>query len=399
VQIKVVVPQFGESILEATVVEWLKKVGDPVSVGEALVALETSKVNIEVAADQGGTLLSIQQPAGTDVCVGDVLGLIETETILQAAAGSPAAAVPETAGRLEPPEAPKAVSPATPLARRVADDLGVDLSQVPGTGPSGRATRGDVEAYYRQRPAGPVPPLPGDQAPVPRSEERIKMSRRRRTIARRLLEVRQTTAMLTTFNEVDMGALLELRQRRQESFSARYGVKLGITSFFVKAAVGALKAFPRLNAEIRDDEIILKHYYDIGVAVSAAEGLVVPVLRDADHLPISTIEQQIKDFARKAEANRFTLDDLRGGTFTITNGGVFGSLLSTPILNPPQVAILGLHQIQKRPVVLQDVVVIRPMMYVALSYDHQIVDGMEAVQFLGRIKQLVEEPEAMLLEA
>jgi 2-oxoglutarate dehydrogenase E2 component (dihydrolipoamide succinyltransferase) len=399
-QIEIVVPQLGESILEATVVEWLKKAGDRVAVGDPLLALETSKVNIEVAAEQAGTLLSIAQPAGADVRVGDTLGLIETDAALQPAPAAAEAAPQEPSGRPEMPAKTLAepAAPATPLARRVAEDLGVNLAQVPGTGPAGRTTRGDVETYY-QRQVKPAASPPAEPLPSVRREERVKMSRRRRTIAQRLLEVRQTTAMLTTFNEVDMSALLDLRQRRQEGFVALHGVKLGITSFFVKAAVSALRSFPRLNAEIQNEEIILKHFYDIGVAVSAVEGLVVPVLRDADRLPIAIIEQQIKEFARKAESNSFSLEDLRGGTFTVTNGGVFGSLLSTPILNPPQVAILGLHKIEKRPVVLQDAIAIRPMMYVALSYDHRIVDGMEAVQFLDRIKHLVEEPEALLLEA
>lgn len=224
------------------------------------------------------------------------------------------------------------------------------------------------------------------------------MSRRRRTIAQRLVEAQHTAAMLTTFNEVDMGAVMEMRARRQEAFVARHGVKLGFTSFFVKATLGALRAFPRLNAEIQGDEIVLKHYYDIGIAVGAEEGLVVPVIRDADRKSFGQIEQEVRDFAAKAKANSFTLDDLRGGTFTVTNGGVFGSMLSTPILNPPQVGILGLHNIQDRPVVRDKQIVVRPIMYLALSYDHRIVDGREAVQFLVRVKQLIEEPEELLLE-
>jgi 2-oxoglutarate dehydrogenase E2 component (dihydrolipoamide succinyltransferase) len=227
----------------------------------------------------------------------------------------------------------------------------------------------------------------------------VKLSRRRRTIAARLVEAQHTAAMLTTFNEADMSAVMGWRQRRQDSFVARFGVKLGITSFFVKAIIGALKAFPRLNAEMQGDEMLIKHYYDIGIAVGAAEGLVVPVLRDADRMSFSAIELKIKDYARQAENNTLSLEDLRGGTFTVTNGGVFGSLLSTPILNPPQVGILGLHKIEKRPVVVDEAVVIRPMMYLALSYDHRIVDGLEAVQFLVRVKELIEQPEALLLEA
>lgn len=231
-----------------------------------------------------------------------------------------------------------------------------------------------------------------------RSEERVKMSRRRRTIAQRLVEAQHTAAMLTTFNEIDMSAVMELRKRRGEEFQKRYDVKLGFMSFFVKASLGALKAFPEVNAEIQGDEMILKHYYDIGIAIGAEEGLVVPVLKDADRMTFAGIEKRIGEYVEKTQAGKLTLDDLRGGTFTITNGGVFGSLMSTPILTPPQVAILGMHKIEKRPVVVNDEVVIRPMMYVALSYDHRIVDGQEAVQFLVRVKELIEDPESMLLE-
>ena len=247
-------------------------------------------------------------------------------------------------------------------------------------------------------PAMPIPGTPSKGVARPEQEERVRMSRRRQTIARRLLEATQTTAMLTTFNEVDMGAVMDIRARRKESFKEQHGVGLGFMSFFVKATLGALKAFPRLNAEIQGDEIVLKHYYDIGIAVGAAEGLVVPVLRDADRMSFAEIEQAIKTFVQKAKDNTLSLQDLRGGTFTITNGGVFGSLLSTPILNPPQVGILGLHKIEERPIVLKGQVVIRPMMYVALSYDHRIVDGQEAVQFLVRVKELIEDTEALLLE-
>jgi len=423
-QINIVVPELGESILEATVMEWLKKEGDRVAVGEALVTLETSKVNVEIAAEQTGVLSHIEHGNGEDVKVGDVLGSLETAVAADAqppappAKEAPPAAPPPVAAA--PERAPERQPRATPLAQRVARDLAVDLSRVPGTGPAGKTTRGDVEAYLEKthveapaappKPAPPAPAMPA-KPPAPAAPakpvavlspegrtERVRLSRRRRTIAARLVEAQHTAAMLTTFNEADMSAMMSLRQRRQDSFVARYGVKLGITSFFVKAVIGALKTFPRLNAEIEGDEMILKHYYDIGIAVGAPEGLVVPVLRDADRMSFSTIEQKIKDFARQAEDNTLSLDDLRGGTFTLTNGGVFGSLLSTPILNPPQVGILGLHKIEKRPIAVDDAVVIRPMMYLALSYDHRIVDGMEAVQFLVRVKELIEQPEALLLE-
>jgi 2-oxoglutarate dehydrogenase E2 component (dihydrolipoamide succinyltransferase) len=293
-----------------------------------------------------------------------------------------------------------------------------------GTGAQGRVTKTDVEHFIQEkskesaeqprpeqkrrtaepevmRPESepiPQPEKPSAEIPSQRSEERSRMSRRRRTIAQRLLEAHQGTAMLTTFNEIDMSAIMDLRKRRNEEFQKRYGVKLGFMSFFVKAAVSALRAFPRLNAEIQGDEIVLKHYYDIGMAIGAEEGLVVPVIRNADQLSFAAIEKQIKEYVEKTEQGRLTIEDLRGGTFTITNGGVFGSLLSTPILNTPEVGILGLHRIEERPIALDGQVVIRPMMYVALSYDHRIVDGREAVQFLVRLKELVEEPGFMLVE-
>jgi 2-oxoglutarate dehydrogenase E2 component (dihydrolipoamide succinyltransferase) len=288
----------------------------------------------------------------------------------------------------------------------MAREAQVDLEQVePSRG--GRVTKGDVQRYLESQHQPPAqtsaPPRPA-LAPTAilaggnRTEERIKMTRRRRTIAARLVEAQQTAAMLTTFNEIDMSGVQDLRERRKTPFKERHGVSLGLSSFFVKAVIGALKFQPRLNAEIQGDEIVMKHYYDIGVAIGAEEGLVVPVLRDADRLSFAQIETAIKDFAKQAADGTLSLEALRGGTFTITNGGVFGSLLSTPILNPPQVGILGLHKIQPRPIALNDQVVIRPMMYVALSYDHRIVDGREAVQFLVRVKELMEEPESLLIE-
>jgi 2-oxoglutarate dehydrogenase E2 component (dihydrolipoamide succinyltransferase) len=292
----------------------------------------------------------------------------------------------------------------------MAQEEGLDVTKVKGSGPGGKVTKNDVAKLLESgkpvssdaKPAETKPRQPAKQ-PAPSGEqnsreERVRMSRRRRTIAARLVEAQQTAAMLTTFNEIDMSAVMDLRQRRQEAFVERHGVKVGFTSFFVKAVIGALKAFPRLNAEIDGDEMVLKHYYDIGIAVGAEEGLVVPVLRDADRMSFAQIEQQTKDFAQKSRDGSLTLEDLRGGTFTITNGGVFGSMLSTPILNPPQVGILGLHNIVERPVAINGEMTIRPIMYVALSYDHRIVDGREAVQFLVRVKELIEDPENLLLE-
>lgn len=411
---EVKVPQMGESVVEATVGEWLKQVGDQVSVGDVLVSLETDKVDVEVGAEASGVLTEIKHESGADVAVGDVLALLDTEAVGETSADEPDEPETETAVS-QPTSTPSDKEKVTPVARRLAEDEGVDLSQIEGTGSSGRITKQDVEDYLsQQKESQPAPktepkPSPAPAAPAkeakpapsaasqPDREERIRMSRRRRTIAQRLVEAQQTAAMLTTFNEVDMSAVMDMRKRRQEGFVERHGIKLGFTSFFVKATIGALKAFPRLNAEIDGDEMVIKHYYDIGIAVGAEEGLVVPVVRDADRKSFAQIEQDVKAMAIKAREGSLSLDDLRGGTFTITNGGIFGSMLSTPILNPPQVGILGLHNILERPIVINGAVEIRPIMYLALSYDHRIVDGREAVQFLVRVKELIEDPESLLL--
>jgi 2-oxoglutarate dehydrogenase E2 component (dihydrolipoamide succinyltransferase) len=413
----IVVPEVGESIVDARVAKWLRKEGDTVSAGDPLVELETDKVDLEVGAPQAGVLSRIDRKDGEDVKVGEVLGVIDEAragaSASFAAPAAPAASKAEAAKETTASATKdKEKSPrSTPTARKAAEQHEVDLSQVRGSGDAGRVMRRDVEQVVRgsapvAKPAAegtaakPSPPV--SEAPRrpagDRTEERVRMSKRRATIARRLVEAQSTAAMLTTFNEVDMSAVMALRERHKQSFKERHGVGLGIASFFVKASIGALREFPPINAEIQGDEIVLKHYYDIGVAVGASEGLVVPVLRDADRMSFADIEKQIRDFARRAEDGSLSLADLKGGTFTITNGGVFGSLLSTPILNPPQVAILGLHKIQERPVGVNGQVVLRPMMYVALTYDHRIVDGSEAVRFLVRIKELVEDPGALLLE-
>ena len=400
----------GESVIEATVRAWLKKEGDFVEAGEALVELETDKVNLEVGAKASGVLAKIQVGEGQDVKVGDVLGSINADAKQPASKPDtqPAPPKPETPPTpQEKPQAVQAQTPqVTPVASRVAREQNVDVSKVRGTGPDGRVTKSDVEQFVQnqsstgseaaKQPAKPSPVASGESAE--RREERERMSRRRRTIAQRLLEASQSTAMLTTFNEINMSAVMDLRRRRNEAFQARHGIKLGFTSFFTKASISALKSFPRLNAEIQGDEIVLKNYYDIGIAVGAEEGLVVPVLRAADRLSFAEIEKQVKVFSGKANDGSLSVEDLRGGTFTITNGGVFGSMLSTPILNLPQVGILGLHKIEDRPVAENGQVVIRPMMYVALSYDHRIVDGREAVQFLVQVKELIEDPAWMLVE-
>ncbi|HRQ33320.1 MAG TPA: 2-oxoglutarate dehydrogenase complex dihydrolipoyllysine-residue succinyltransferase, partial [Anaerolineales bacterium] len=369
----------------------------------------TDKVNLEVGAKASGVLAKINAGEGQDVKVGDSLGTIN-ENAKQPASQPATSPTPATAEIVPAPEKePTTQSQAplvTPVAARFAREQSVDPTQVSGTGPEGRVTKSDVERFVQQQNVvareetrALAPPLPTTIVELTaRREERERMSRRRRTIAQRLLEASQSTAMLTTFNEVDVSAMMDLRRRRNEAFQARYGVKLGVTSFFVKASVSALKAFPRLNAEIQGDEILLKYYYDVGVAVGSEEGLVVPVIRDTDRLSFAQIEKQIKEFSVKTNQGALTVEDLRGGTFTVTNGGVFGSLLSTPILNQPQVGILGLHKVEERPIVINGQIVARPMMYLALSYDHRIVDGREAVQFLVHIKELIEDPERLLLE-
>lgn len=381
----IVVPAMGESVVEATVARWLKREGDRVDVGEAVVELETEKVNVEVGSEHPGILVRIERREGETVRPGDVLGVVEPEPT------GPAAEQPSVPPPVEAPlEAEPAKEPvrATPLAHKLAAEHGLDLTAVRGTGPGGRITREDVEAAL-------VAPRPRAAPPAERREERVPMFARRRTIARRLVEAQREAAMLTTFNEIDLSELLSLRKRLNERLAPR-GVRLGITAFFVKAVVPALREFPRLNAEVQGEEMVLKYHYDIGVAVGDPEGLVVPVVRDADRKSLVEIEREIRAFVEKAEQRKLTPEDLRGGTFTITNGGVFGSLLSTPILNPPQVGILGLHRIEDRPVVREGQVVVRPMMYVALTYDHRIVDGREAVQFLVRVKELIEDPDLLL---
>ncbi len=412
---EITVPQLGESIVEATVGQWRKGEGDAVTAGEPLVELETDKVNVEVPAPGDGVLASIVKGEGETVVVGEVLARVRSgRPARQAAAVSAGvAAPPAPEAEAEPVDGARAAPVATPVARRIAAERHVDLQAVSGTGAGGKITQEDVEAYLagQAAPAAPAPTPPSRPAPVPappeapalvvmegQREERVRMSRRRQTIARRLVEAQHTAAMLTTFNEIDMSAAVDLRKRRRDAFKERYGVSLGYMSFFTKAVVGALKTFPRLNAEIQGDEMVLKRYYDIGIAVGVEEGLVVPVLRDADRMSFAEIERRIAVFADQARKNQLSLEDIRGGTFTITNGGVFGSLLSTPILNGPQVGILGMHKIEERPVAVNGQVVVRPMMYVALSYDHRIVDGNEAVRFLVRVKELVEDPESLLLE-
>ena len=382
----IVVPELGESVVEARIARWLKKEGDSVRIGEPVVELETEKIDLEVNADTGGVLSSIKRQEGEDVKIGELLATIDETATPSSGNGSAAADTKAEAAAEPPAEAPAPAAGLAASAGRVAARPDTTPRRV--AGPLRTDSADLAEARTRE----------GGQTAL-RSERRERMSKRRETIARRLVEAQHSAAMLTTFNEVDMTAVMHLRERRKEAFKKEYGVGLGIASFFVKASIAALRAFPQLNAEIQGNEIVYKNYFDIGMAVGAEGGLVVPVIRDADHLSFSRLELAIRDYAQRAADGSLTLEDLKGGTFTITNGGVFGSLLSTPILNPPQVAILGLHKIQDRVVPLNGQPVIRPMMYVALSYDHRIVDGREAVQFLVRIKEFVEDPGHLLLES
>ncbi|HJV16699.1 MAG TPA: 2-oxoglutarate dehydrogenase complex dihydrolipoyllysine-residue succinyltransferase [Bacillales bacterium] len=399
------VPELAESITEGTINNWLKQIGDFIEKGEPIVELETDKVNIEIISDNSGVLKECLFHPGDTVSVGQVIAtlgekeMVKNEVIPQQKEQE----VSEPKKEENTQENLATTSPiASPAARKKARELGIDLNDVPFRDPLGRIKVEGVEAFNHslQNKVEEKKPQPVTINEKEDSIERIKMTRRRQTIAKRLVEAQQTAAMLTTFNEVDMTAIMDVRSRRKDSFYKKNGVKLGFMSFFTKAVIGALKAFPLLNAEIQGNEILLKKFYDIGIAVSTDDGLVVPVVRNADKLSFAGIEKEIGVLSEKARGNALALSDLQGGTFTITNGGTFGSLYSTPILNSPQVGILGMHKIQKRPVVIDDndTVEVRPMMYLALSYDHRIVDGKEAVQFLVTVKKLLEDPEDLLLE-
>ncbi|WP_174733155.1 2-oxoglutarate dehydrogenase complex dihydrolipoyllysine-residue succinyltransferase [Mesobacillus harenae] len=420
------VPELAETITEGTIAQWLKKPGDHVQKGEFIVELETDKVNVEIISEHEGVLTDLLAQEGDIVKVGETIATVGDQGGGQASetAGSTQADSEQTQKEMASPQTEtKSASEkggdngriiASPAARKLAREKGIDLSSVPTPDPLGRLRKQDVSTYNpeKQQENQPeksasssqkTPETPaGKQSQVSESGkpvERIKMSRRRQTIANRLVEVQQNAAMLTTFNEVDMSAVMDLRKKWKDKFYEDNDVRLGFMSFFTKAAVAALKKNPFLNAEIQDGEIVLKKFYDIGIAVSAAEGLVVPVVRDADRKNFAEIERDINGLAEKAKTNKLALNDLQGGTFTITNGGVFGSLMSTPILNGPQVGILGMHTIQLRPVAIdKERMENRPMMYIALSYDHRIVDGKEAVTFLKTIKDLIEDPESLLLQ-
>ena len=424
------VPTLGESVTEATIGKWFKKPGEAVAVDEPLVELETDKVTIEVPAPAAGVLSDIAAKDGETVAVGALLGQIKEGAGV--AAASPSKSNPAPTGKPDqktattapinaadeeiklrvPPKADaqpatKGDLPVAPSVRRIATETGVDPGGVAGSGKDGRVTKGDMMAAIERAASAPTPvaapaaavavraPSPADDAS---REERVKMSRLRQTIARRLKDAQNTAAMLTTFNEVDMSAVMAMRNQYKDLFEKKHGNKLGFMGFFVKACVQALKDIPAVNAEIDGADLIYKNYYHIGIAVGTEKGLVVPVVRDADHLSLSQIEKAISDFGRRARDGALKIDEMQGGTFTITNGGVYGSLMSTPILNAPQSGILGMHKIQERPVVHAGKIEVRPMMYLALSYDHRIVDGREAVTFLVRVKELLEDPARIVLD-
>src|ERR1700744_5768496 len=404
------VPTLGESVTEATIGRWFKKAGDTVAVDEPLVELETDKVTIEVPAPSAGTLGDIVAKDGETVAVGALLGQINDgaagatakHAAAPAQAPAPAPAAPAPTAKVPPADAPLA-----PSVRKLSVESGIDAATVPGSGKDGRVTKGDMLAAIEKAASAPTPVNPPaaagpGRAPSPADdaarEERVKMTRLRQTIARRLKDVQNTAAMLTTFNEVDMTNVMALRSHYKDVFEKKHGSKLGFMGFFTKACVQALKDIPAANAEIDGTDLIYKNYYHIGVAVGTDKGLVVPVVRDCDHKSIAEIEKSIADFGRRARDGQLKIDEMQGGTFTITNGGIYGSLMSTPILNAPQSAILGMHKIQDRPVAIGGKVEIRPMMYLALSYDHRVIDGKEAVTFLVRVKESLEDPARLVLD-
>ncbi len=403
------VPTLGESVTTATVARWIRKVGETVAQDEPIVELETDKVTVEVNAPEAGTIEAIAADEGAEVEVGALLGTIGAGT---GAAAAPKKAEPAAEARpaanpqpgVNPPPPPSGPVARTghapmPAAQKMMTEQKVDAAQVEGTGKDGRITKGDVLAFIEKPAAAPAPAAPRAQRAADAREERVKMTRLRKTIAARLKEAQNTAAMLTTFNEVDMGPVMALRAEYKDVFEKKHkGIRLGFMSFFVRACIAALREFPAVNAEIDGDEIVYKNFVNMGIAVSSPSGLVVPVLRDADQMNFPQIEGAIADFGKRARDGALKLDELSGGSFSITNGGVFGSLMSTPIVNPPQSAILGMHKIQDRPMAVGGKVEIRPMMYLALSYDHRIIDGREAVSFLVRVKESIEDPRRLLLD-
>jgi 2-oxoglutarate dehydrogenase E2 component (dihydrolipoamide succinyltransferase) len=409
------VPTLGESVTEATIGRWFKKAGDPVAVDEPLVELETDKVTIEVPAPSAGTLGEIVAKDGQTVAVGALLGQINDGAAAAAkpaapaapAAAKPAATPQPTPAPVAAAKAPPADAPLAPSVRKLSVESGIDASTVPGSGKDGRVTKGDMLAAIERAASAPTPvnqPAAAVQVRAPSApddaarEERVRMTRLRQTIARRLKDVQNTAAMLTTFNEVDMSHVMALRAQYKDVFEKKHGVKLGFMGFFTKACVQALKDIPAVNAEIDGSDLIYKNYYHIGIAVGTDRGLVVPVVRDCDHKSIADVEKSIADYGRRARDGQLKIEEMQGGTFTITNGGIYGSLMSTPILNAPQSGILGMHKIQERPMAIGGKIEIRPMMYLALSYDHRVIDGKDAVTFLVRVKESLEDPARLVLE-
>lgn len=399
---KITVPALGESISEATVAKWLKNVGDAVKADEPIVELETDKVTAEVPAPAAGVLTEILVQAGATVEIGALLGSIGAGSGAAAApakAAAPAAAAPAPVAAAPAPAAAPIGAGAFPSAAKLAADSGVDTAGIAGSGKGGRVTKGDVLDAIATPAKPAAPAAPSGPRPKAALEERVKMTRLRKRIAERLKEAQNTAAMLTTFNEVDMTAAFEVRNAYKDQFEKKHGVKLGFMSFFVKACISALKDWPAVNAEIDGEDLVYKNYYDIGVAVGTPSGLVVPVVRNADQLSFAEVEKTIGGLGKKARDGKLSMEDLTGGTFTISNGGVYGSLMSTPILNTPQSGILGMHKVQQRPMVMPDgSIKARPMMYLALSYDHRIIDGREAVSFLVRVKECIEDPQRILLD-
>jgi 2-oxoglutarate dehydrogenase E2 component (dihydrolipoamide succinyltransferase) len=399
----VTIPSFGESITEVEIESWSKHEGDAVAVDETLCTLASDKASLDLPSPTGGVITRILVAAGDMVSVGDTIAEIDesasgngagAQTDAQATTPTQPAAAP--AAHEAPEGAPQAPPPAGPAVRRMLAERGLEASQIPGSGPRGRITADDVRRLdHGAAPAGEHVAFGTGAA---REDRVVRMTPIRRKIAERLVHATQTTAMLTTFNEVDMQPVMSLRARYKDTFQKRHGVKLGFMSFFIKAAIEALKAFPAVNAEVRGTDIVYKDWFDVGVAIGGGKGLMVPVIRDADALSFAEIEATIADFGARAQSGGIKLSELQGGTFTISNGGIYGSLLSTPILNPPQSGILGMHKIEQRPVVVAGEIVARPMMYLALTYDHRIVDGREAVQFLVKIKECIEDPQRILLE-
>ncbi len=402
--IEIKVPPLPESVSDATLVGWHKKAGETVARDENLVDLETDKVVLEVPAPASGTITRIVVEDGATVVAGDVIAILEEGEVAAAAAPAPVEAKEKPA---EPaPQASSGPVKTSPAVRRLLDEHDLDATMVTGTGKDGRLTKADVMAFLKADDSGNV--TPGDSAPVAygeavvegpaRTEQRVPMTRLRARIAERLIDAQQTAAMLTTFNEVDLTEVMALRSRYRDAFEKKHGVRLGFMSFFTMAAVEALKRFPAVNASVEDSDIVYHNYYDIGIAVSSDRGLMVPVIRDVDQMSFADFETELNAVAKRAQDGTISMDDLTGGTFTITNGGIFGSMMSTPILNQPQSAILGMHSIQQRPMVVDGEIVARPMMYLAVTYDHRIIDGKEAVQFLVAIKEQLEDPSRLLLQ-